>query len=54
MRELLTKTIENEQQMMMTKLSEAAGQELQSVILLTSVGHETNVGVADWLAWNSY
>ena len=36
--------------MMVTKLSEAEGQEFQSIILLMSVGHETNVGVADWMA----
>ena len=40
--------------MMMTKLSKAKGREFQSVILLTSTGHETNVGVADWLVWNGY
>ena len=53
-RELLTKTVENEQQMMMTKLSEAKGQEFRSVILLMSMGREINVGVADWLAGNGY
>ena len=53
-RELLTKTIESKQQTMMTKLSEAEGREFQSIILLMSVGRETNVGVADWLLWNGY
>ena len=50
MRESLTKTIENEQQMMVTKLSEAKGQEFQNIILLMSTGCEMNVGVADWSA----
>ena len=40
--------------MMMTKLSEAEGQEFRSVILLMSAGCETNVGVTDWLLWNGY
>ena len=40
--------------MMMIKLSEAEGQEFQSIILLMSVGQETHMGVADWLAQTGY
>ena len=54
MRELLTKTIENERQMMMAKLSEAKGREFRSIIQLTSAGRKMNVGIADWLGWNGY
>ena len=54
MRELLKKTIENERQMMMIKLSEAKGREFQSIVQLASVGCEMNMGVADWLAWSGY
>ena len=50
MRDLLTKTIENEQQMMMTKLTEDHGLRGQDVTLLMSIGHEMNMGVADWMA----
>ena len=53
-RELLTKTIENERQMMMAKLSKGCGSRVQNVILLMSVDCETNVGVADWVAWSGY
>ena len=35
--------------MMMTKVTEGCGPRVQDVILLMSVGHETNVGVADWM-----
>ena len=48
-RESLTKTIENERQRMMTKLSEAKGRVFQGIILLMSAGCVINVGVTDWL-----
>ena len=49
MRELLTETIDNKQQIMMTKLTEAKGQEFRNVILLICMGCETNVRFADWM-----
>ena len=49
MRGLLTKTIENEQQMMMTKVTEGCGLRVRDVTLLISAGHGMDVGVADWM-----
>ena len=53
-RELLTKTIRNEQQMVMTIVTKGRGLSVQSVILLASVGRMMNVSIPDWLTKNGY
>ena len=53
-RESLTKTIRNERQMMMTKMTEGRGPSVQYVILLTSAGRWMNVLIVDWLTGNGY
>ena len=53
-RNLLTKTIRNEQQMVMTNVTEGQGPSVQGVILITSAGHLMNVPIPDWLAENGY
>ena len=35
--------------MMMNKMTEGCGLRVQDIILLMSVGHEMNVGGADWM-----
>ena len=53
-RESLTKTIRNEQQMLMTNVTEGRGSSVQSIILLTSAGRVMNVLIPDWLVKNGY
>ena len=54
MRESLTKTMDNEQQMVMTIVTKGQGSSIRSVILLMSTGRVTNVPISDWLAENGY